>query len=116
MTGLAAVFSACLLSGFAGVFFEKLLKDSAQPSVIVRNLQLGIFSIAFSGISLLYSLAEIRDIGIFYGYSLSVLTFLGLQSGGGLLIAATIKYADNILKGFATSISILHPHWHHGTF
>ena len=36
MTGLAAVFSACLLSGFAGVFFEKLLKDSAQPSVIVR--------------------------------------------------------------------------------
>ena len=36
MMGLAALFSACLLSGFAGVFFERLLKDSAQPSVVVR--------------------------------------------------------------------------------
>ena len=36
VTGLAAVFSACLISGFAGVFFEKLLKESSQPSVVVR--------------------------------------------------------------------------------
>ena len=35
-TGLAAVFSACLISGFAGVFFEKLLKQSSQQSVVVR--------------------------------------------------------------------------------
>ena len=26
---------------------------------------------------------------------------------GGLLVAATIKYADNILKGFATSLTII---------
>ena len=36
VTGLAAVFSACLISGFAGVFFEKLLKESTQQSVVVR--------------------------------------------------------------------------------
>ncbi len=29
------------------------------------------------------------------------------QALGGLVIAAVIKYADNILKGFATSISII---------
>ena len=32
---------------------------------------------------------------------------ISLQAAGGLVVAATIKYADNILKGFATSVSIL---------
>ena len=33
--------------------------------------------------------------------------FCYLKALGGLVIAAVIKYADNILKGFATSISII---------
>ena len=33
--------------------------------------------------------------------------FLFPQALGGLVIAAVIKYADNILKGFATSLSII---------
>lgn len=33
--------------------------------------------------------------------------FVFLQALGGLVIAAVIKYADNILKGFATSLSII---------
>ena len=36
-----------------------------------------------------------------------VLTLLFIQATGGLLIAAVIKFADNILKGFATSVSIV---------
>lgn len=29
------------------------------------------------------------------------------QAFGGLVVAAVVKYADNILKGFATSVSIV---------
>ena len=45
--------------------------------------------------------------GFFFGYTELVWTVVMLQSLGGLLVAAVIKYADNILKGFSTAGSIL---------
>lgn len=38
--GVMAVLVACCSSGFAGVYFEKILKESKQ-SVWIRNIQLG---------------------------------------------------------------------------
>ena len=45
--------------------------------------------------------------GLVQGYSPLVILVILLQAVGGLVVAATIKYADNILKGFATAVSIL---------
>ena len=45
--------------------------------------------------------------GFFFGYNNVVITVVLLQAAGGLLVALVVKYADNIQKGFATSISIL---------
>jgi UDP-galactose transporter len=42
--GLIAVFSACMISGLAGVYFEKVLKGS-NASLWVRNVQLSFFSL-----------------------------------------------------------------------
>lgn len=42
--GLLAVFFACMLSGLAGVYFEKVLKGS-KPTLWIRNVQLSFFSL-----------------------------------------------------------------------
>ncbi|XP_033053083.1 UDP-N-acetylglucosamine transporter isoform X3 [Trachypithecus francoisi] len=42
--GLMAVLTACFSSGFAGVYFEKILKETKQ-SVWIRNIQLVSFSL-----------------------------------------------------------------------
>jgi len=39
--GLVAVLTACCSSGFAGVYFEKILKGS-KATIWMRNIQLGI--------------------------------------------------------------------------
>ena len=44
-TGLIYVLLGCFCSGFAGVYFEKILKDPKfKCSVWMRNVQLGLFS------------------------------------------------------------------------
>ncbi|XP_019114549.1 solute carrier family 35 member A3b isoform X2 [Larimichthys crocea] len=105
--GLMAVLMACVSSGFAGVYFEKILKGTKQ-SVWVRNIQLGLFGFVFGLVGMLvYDGQRVKQSGIFQGYNTITCTVVVLQALGGLVIAVVIKYADNILKGFATSLSII---------
>ncbi|AWP04372.1 putative UDP-N-acetylglucosamine transporter-like [Scophthalmus maximus] len=105
--GLMSVLMACVSSGFAGVYFEKILKETKQ-SVWVRNIQLGLFSFVFGFVGMImYDGQRVRQSGMFQGYNTITCTVVVLQALGGLVIAVVIKYADNILKGFATSLSII---------
>ncbi|KIW01495.1 uncharacterized protein PV09_06975 [Verruconis gallopava] len=106
--GLMAVFIACAISGLAGVYFEKVLKDGKKATVWVRNVQLSFFSIipAILGV-LLKDGGAIAEYGFFAGYNSVVWTAIVFQAVGGLLVALVVNYADNIAKNFATSISII---------
>ncbi|XP_035268024.1 UDP-N-acetylglucosamine transporter-like [Anguilla rostrata] len=105
--GVVAVLVACCSSGFAGVYFEKILKETKQ-SVWIRNIQLGLFGMVFGLMGVfVYDGDRVRESGMFQGYNGLTWTVVALQALGGLVIAAVIKYADNILKGFATSLSII---------
>ncbi|XP_061680196.1 UDP-N-acetylglucosamine transporter-like isoform X2 [Syngnathoides biaculeatus] len=105
--GVTAVLVACCSSGFAGVYFEKILKESKQ-SVWIRNIQLGIFGLFFGFFGMLsFDGDKVMESGMFQGYNAVTCAVVTLQALGGLVIAAVIKYADNILKGFATSLSII---------
>ncbi|XP_017585270.1 PREDICTED: UDP-N-acetylglucosamine transporter [Corvus brachyrhynchos] len=112
MTGVAFVqwpsdSQATLSSGFAGVYFEKILKETKQ-SVWIRNIQLGFFGSIFGLMGVyIYDGEQLSKNGFFQGYNKLTWVVVVLQALGGLVIAAVIKYADNILKGFATSLSII---------
>ncbi|MFT7819247.1 UDP-galactose translocator [Arapaima gigas] len=105
--GLVAVVVSCLSSGFAGVYFEKILKGSSA-SVWMRNVQLGIFGTALGLLGLWWNDgAAVAEKGFLFGYTPMVWGVIFNQAFGGLLVAVVVKYADNILKGFATSFSII---------
>nr|CAG8463609.1 6918_t:CDS:2 [Entrophospora candida] len=106
--GLSAVAVACVISGIAGVYFEKVLKGS-KASVWIRNVQLSFFSL-FPALILGVWWKDgdgVWEKGFFYGYNLTVVGAIACQAIGGIIVAMVVKYADNILKGFATSISII---------
>lgn len=107
LLGLIAALGACFLSGFAGIFFEKMLKG-ADISVWMRNVQMSLLSIPLGfATCLITDFNVISSKGFFHGYDLYVMYLILMQAGGGLLVAVVVKYADNILKGFATSLSII---------
>jgi len=107
LVGFSAALAACFLSGFAGIYFEKILKGS-NVSVWMRNIQLSFLSMPF-GLStcLVYDWTRVTTNGFFFGYDAFIWYLVVLQATGGLLVAMVVKYADNILKGFATSLAII---------
>lgn len=107
--GFAAVLSAVIISGVTGVYFEKVLKDSANVSIWTRNVQLSFYSLfpaVIFGI-IMKDGEEIAKNGFFDGYNPVVWTTICMQALGGILVSMCINYADNIAKNFATSISII---------
>lgn len=107
VVGILAVVVSCLSSGFAGVYFEMMLKGS-DASVWLRNVQLGMFGSVTAVLGmLLKDSANISEHGLFHGYSPLVWFVISQQAMGGLIVALVVRYADNILKGFSTSLSII---------
>jgi solute carrier family 35 (UDP-sugar transporter), member A1/2/3 len=117
--GLVAVTIACFCSALAGVYFEKVLKTNtndtdgasrAPVSMWMRNIQLSFFSIVIAFCqTLTQSSTDDEDAAkpYLHGFNMWVWTLVALQAGGGLLVAAVIKYADNVLKGLATGVSVV---------
>ncbi|XP_067880351.1 UDP-galactose translocator isoform X2 [Heterodontus francisci] len=107
IVGMLAVLVSCISSGFAGVYFERILKGTSA-SIWLRNVQLGIFG-ALLGLFAMWSKdgPAIAEKGFFFAYTPAVWSVVLNQAIGGLLVAVVVKYADNILKGFAASLSII---------
>ncbi|CAH1392448.1 unnamed protein product [Nezara viridula] len=107
LIGFCAVLVASFLSGFAGIIIEMILKCS-DISVWMRNAQLTFMSFPFAFLTCLISdWNKVVHLGWFYGYDYFILYLIVLQAAGGMLSFLVLKHADNILKGFATSLAII---------
>ena len=113
MIGLMCVAASCISSALAGVYFEMVLKDkTGKVSLWMRNIQLAFFSILLAVMQGLGNHHDDNDNDghqktYFHGFNGWTWVLVGLQAGGGLLVAAVMKYADNVLKGLATGVSVV---------
>lgn len=113
--GLSAVTIACFSSALAGVYFEKVLKTNTtvngevkKPvSMWMRNIQMAFFSVIIGLVNGYRLTGEDAAKPFMHGFTFWVWVVVLLQAGGGLLVAAVIKYADNVLKGMATGVSVV---------
>jgi len=103
LTGVMAVLVEVTLSGFASIYFEKMIKvDSEQFTIWERNFQLSFWSFPVY-IGFIYYNGG--DIG--HGWSKVTVMLSLLGAAGGLLVALSIKYGDSVLKTLATTGAIV---------
>lgn len=86
------------------------MKSASSPSLSVRNLQLAVASLPFDLLGILlpqYDRARVLQGGLFDGFTPLACFVVLNQAVGGLLIAAVVKEADSVSKGFATSLAVI---------
>ena len=112
--GVGAVIAAALLSSSSSVYFEMMLKKQSASaaaqtaSLWLRNIQLGLFATPLAAGAMLLNDGEfVGKHGVLQGFDNVVWCIVVLNGLGGLLVAATMKYADNIVKCFAAALAIL---------
>ena len=112
--GTSAVLIEVTLSGFASIYFEKVIKlDSEQLGIWERNFQLALASCPVYFLIIAYEGGG--EAGYWGAWSAISWSLAILGAGGGLLVALSIKYGDSILKTLATTgaivLSSFFDHW-----
>lgn len=104
--GLLAMVVACSSSGFAGVYLELLFKQ-LDTDIWMANMQLQLFCLPVAGLGLFSDLQHMEGRGPLYGWDSITGIVVLLSAMGGFLVSFTMKYANNILKTFAVSMSLV---------
>jgi len=106
LLGTAAVLIEVSLSGFASIYFEKIVKtDALQFTIWERNFQLALGSFPVYLGFIAVDGGGVAGFG--GGWSLLAACVAALGAAGGLLVALSIKYGDSILKTLATTGAIV---------
>ncbi|XP_012935517.1 UDP-N-acetylglucosamine transporter [Aplysia californica] len=109
IVGVVSVLIMCVSSGFAGVYTEKILKAAnSSQTMWTRNLQLALSSCLIgSFVVYIQDGSAVTSHGFFYQYDKLTWCIVLQLAALGLLISLVMKHADNLIKGFASSIAII---------
>jgi solute carrier family 35 (UDP-sugar transporter), member A1/2/3 len=117
ITGIAATLGIALSSGFASVYTEKVIKAQRNPSLsnsegeyglAYTQVQLALMSLCTIGAYALWQdLPKIVANGLFYKFTGAAFLSIFNSAIGGLIVASVLKYADSVLKGYATAMSVI---------
>ena len=114
--GILATLGIALSSGFASVYTEKVIKGSGiKRKVNMDDYGLAYTQVQLAGMSILAigAYAVVRDwtiiiqYGIFHNFTNGAALSCFMSAIGGLIVASVLKYADSILKGYATALSVI---------
>ncbi|GMN50124.1 hypothetical protein TIFTF001_019278 [Ficus carica] len=97
-----------LLSGFAGVYTEAIIKKRPSRNINVQNFWLYIFGMAFNAIAIVVQdFDAVMNKGFFHGYSFITVLMILNHALSGIAVSMVMKYADNIVKVYSTSVAML---------
>ncbi|KAK6118533.1 hypothetical protein DH2020_047723 [Rehmannia glutinosa] len=97
-----------LLSGFAGVYTEAIIKKRPSRNINVQNFWLYVFGMVFNAMAILVQdFDAVMNKGFFHGYSLITVLMILNHALSGLAVSMVMKYADNIVKVYSTSVAML---------
>ncbi|XP_057965950.1 CMP-sialic acid transporter 2-like isoform X2 [Malania oleifera] len=97
-----------LLSGFAGVYTEAIIKKRPSRNINVQNFWLYVFGMAFNAVAILIQdFDAVMNKGFFHGYSLITTLMIINHALSGIAVSMVMKYADNIVKVYSTSVAML---------
>jgi UDP-sugar transporter A1/2/3 len=114
--GVSATLTIAMFSGFAAVYTEKVLKhaplvahstkdDSVLPYM---QIQMALASLLIIGVFALVSdFLVIVEYGLWRGFDGRAIVAVISSALGGLIVSAVLKYADAVLKGYATATSVI---------
>eukprot|EP00546_Thalassionema_frauenfeldii_P004371 CAMPEP_0178912550 /NCGR_PEP_ID=MMETSP0786-20121207/10332_1 /TAXON_ID=186022 /ORGANISM="Thalassionema frauenfeldii, Strain CCMP 1798" /LENGTH=369 /DNA_ID=CAMNT_0020585159 /DNA_START=49 /DNA_END=1158 /DNA_ORIENTATION=+ len=113
--GVMATLGIAVSSGFASVYTEKVIKAQRSNNVSRKNyslaymqVQLALVSLVILGIyAVIIDYEKIRDNGLLHNFTTGAFVSVFNSAIGGLTVAAVLKYADSVLKSYATAISVV---------
>lgn len=119
MTGIAATLGIANFSAFASVYTEKVIKSkrkqqagdqkkNTQYGLAHMQAQLAIVSLVILGCyAVTKDFKVIMEKGFFHNFNGPALLSCLNSSIGGLIVAAVLKHANSVLKGYATAVSVV---------
>ncbi|KAI0501641.1 hypothetical protein KFK09_016586 [Dendrobium nobile] len=97
-----------LLSGFAGVYTEAIIKKRPSRNINVQNFWLYIFGMLFNIIAIfIQDFDAVANNGFFHGYTFITVCMILNHALSGIAVSMVMKFADNIVKVYATSVAML---------